>query len=40
MTESDIVIDAEEFGAEVEVKVVPYDEISKMMEDMNHLLFF
>ncbi len=40
MSESDIVIDAEEFGAEVEVKVVPYDEISKMMEEMNHLLFF
>jgi sulfur relay (sulfurtransferase) DsrF/TusC family protein len=40
MTESDIVIDAEEFGAEVEVKVVPYAEINKMMEDMNHLLFF
>ena len=40
MTESDIVIDAEEFGAEVEVKVVPYDEINKMMEEMNHLLFF
>ncbi|GBD96731.1 MAG TPA: hypothetical protein ENG83_14655 [Nitrospirae bacterium] len=40
MTENDIVIDAEEFGAEVEVKVVPFDEISKMMEEMNHLLFF
>jgi sulfur relay (sulfurtransferase) DsrF/TusC family protein len=40
MTESDIVIDAEEFGAEVEVKVVPYDEINKMMEEVNHLLFF
>jgi sulfur relay (sulfurtransferase) DsrF/TusC family protein len=40
MTESDIVIDAEEFGADVEVKVVPYDEISKMMDEMNHLLFF
>ncbi len=40
MTEKDIVIDAEEFGADVEVKVVPYAEISKMMEDMNHLLFF
>lgn len=40
MTESDIVIDAEEFGADIEVKVVPYDEINKMMEDMNHLLFF
>ena len=40
MTENDIVIDAEEFGADVEVKVVPFDEISKMMEEMNHLLFF
>jgi sulfur relay (sulfurtransferase) DsrF/TusC family protein len=40
MTESDIVIDAPEFGAELEVKVVPYAEISQMMEEMNHLLFF
>lgn len=40
MTESAIVIDAPEFGAELEVKVVPYAEISQMMEDMNHLLFF
>ncbi|MBC8412551.1 DsrE family protein [bacterium] len=40
MTEEDIVIDAEEFGADVEVKVVPFAEINKMMEDMNHLLFF
>jgi sulfur relay (sulfurtransferase) DsrF/TusC family protein len=40
LSADDIVIDAEEFGAEVEVKVVPYDEINKMMEDMNHLLFF
>ncbi len=40
MTESDIVIDAEEFGADITVKVVSYDEITKMMEEMNHLLFF
>lgn len=40
MTEKDIVIDAEEFGADIEVKVVPYAEITKMMEEMNHLLFF
>ena len=40
MTESDIVIDAPEFGAEVDVKVVPYEEINKMMDEMNHLLFF
>jgi len=40
MSENDIVIDAPEFGAELEVKVVPYAEITKMMEEMNHLLFF
>jgi sulfur relay (sulfurtransferase) DsrF/TusC family protein len=40
LSESDIVIDAEEFGADIEVKVVPYDEITKMMEEMNHILFF
>ncbi|MBI5663919.1 MAG: DsrE family protein [Nitrospirae bacterium] len=40
LSEKDIVIDAPEFGAEVEVKVVPYSEISQMMEEMNHLLFF
>ncbi len=40
LTENDIVIDAEEFGAEVTVKVVPYTEITKMMEEVNHLLFF
>ncbi len=40
LTESDIVIDAEEFGADIEVKVVPYEEINKMMTEMDHLLFF
>ena len=40
MSEKDIVIDAPEFGAEVEVKVVPYAEITKMMEEQDHLLFF
>ena len=40
LSESDIVIDAPEFGADIEVNVVPYAEISKMMEDMHHLLFF
>jgi len=40
LSESDIVIDAEEFGADVTVQVVPYDDITKMMEEMNHLLFF
>lgn len=40
LSESDIVINAEEFGADVEVKVVPFEEINKMMDDVNHLLFF
>jgi sulfur relay (sulfurtransferase) DsrF/TusC family protein len=40
LSESDIVLDAEEFGADLKVNVVAFDEISKMMEDMNHLLFF
>ncbi len=40
LSEKDIVIDAPEFGAEVEVKVVPYSEITQMMEEQHHLLFF
>ncbi|MDH4027895.1 MAG: DsrE family protein [Nitrospirota bacterium] len=40
LKEENIVIDAPEFGADVEVKVVPYAEIATMMEEMNHLLFF
>ena len=40
MTESDIVIEAPEFGADVDVRVVPYEEINKMMEEVDHLLFF
>lgn len=39
-TEDDVVTDAEEFGAEIEAKVVPFAEITKMMENSNHLLFF
>ncbi|MEW6599639.1 MAG: DsrE family protein [Nitrospirota bacterium] len=40
LSESDIVLDAPEFGADMEVKVVSYAEIAKMMDDMHHLLFF
>ncbi len=40
LSENNIVMDAEEFGAEMKVKVVPFDEITKMMEGVNHLLFF
>lgn len=40
LTENDIVIDAEEFGADMTVQVVPFAEINKMMEEARHLLFF
>jgi len=40
LTENDIVMDAEEFGADINVQVVPFQEINKMMEESNHLLFF
>ena len=40
LTENDIAMDAEEFGAEMKTKIVPFSEISKMMEEVNHLLFF
>ncbi len=40
LTEDDIVMDAEEFGADITTQVVPYEKITKMMEEMNHLLFF
>ena len=40
LSENDIVMDAEEFGADMKVKVVPFDAITKMMDEMNHLLFF
>jgi sulfur relay (sulfurtransferase) DsrF/TusC family protein len=40
LTENDIVMDAEEFGADITTQVVPYSEINKMMEESNHLLFF
>lgn len=40
LTDNDIVMDAEEFGADITVQVVPFQEINKMMEEVNHLLFF
>lgn len=40
LTENDVVLDAEEFGADMTAKIVPFAEINKMMEEMNHLLFF
>jgi len=40
LSEKDIVMDAPEFGADMTTKVVPFSEITKIMEDVNHLLFF
>ncbi len=40
MTEDDIVMNAEEIGGDMDVQVVPYETIAKMMEDVKHLLFF
>ncbi|RJQ50059.1 MAG: hypothetical protein C4538_00860 [Nitrospiraceae bacterium] len=40
LSEKDIVMDAEEFGADMTTKVVPFADITKMMEQVNHLLFF
>lgn len=40
LSENNIVMDAEEFGADMKVKVVPFSEITKMMEEVNHLFFF
>lgn len=40
LSEKDIVMDAPEFGADMTTKVVPFSEITKIMEDVDHLLFF
>jgi sulfur relay (sulfurtransferase) DsrF/TusC family protein len=40
LSEDNLVMDAEEFGADIDCKVLPMDDINKMMDDMNHLLFF
>ncbi len=40
LKEDDIVMDAEELGAEVTTEVVPYDQIQQEMESADHLLFF
>lgn len=40
LSDKDIVLDAEEFGADIEAKIVPYAEIAAMMEESKHLLFF
>ena len=39
-TESDVVMDAEALGGETTAKIVPYSEILKEMEAMDHLQLF
>jgi len=36
----DRLLDAEDMGADKKLQIVTYDEIQKVMEDSNHLLFF
>ncbi len=40
LTENDIVMDAEEMGAEVTTEVVPFEEILKEMETADKVLYF
>ena len=36
----DRLLDAEDMGADKKLQIVPYDEIQKVMESSDHLLFF
>ncbi len=40
LTQDDIVMDAEELGAEVTTQVVPFDEIMKEIETADQVLYF
>jgi len=40
LTEDQVIMDAEDMGAELKAKIASYDEIVKEMEACNHLLFF
>ncbi len=37
--EADLIMDAEDIGGETRAQIVPYSEIQKEMEEVNHLLF-
>lgn len=39
LTEADILMDAEDIGGETNAQIVPFSEISKEMEAVDHLLF-
>ncbi len=36
----DMIVDAEDMGAEKKIQVVPFDTIKKVIESANHLLYF
>ncbi|MCX8069597.1 MAG: DsrE family protein [Thermodesulfovibrionales bacterium] len=40
LSENDIVLDAEKYGADTKAKIVPYSEIQKVMDEVDHLQFF
>jgi sulfur relay (sulfurtransferase) DsrF/TusC family protein len=39
LTEADLLMDADDIGGEVKAQIVPYSEITKEMESVDHLLF-
>ncbi|MEJ2698013.1 MAG: DsrE family protein [Candidatus Sulfobium sp.] len=39
LTEADLLMDADDIGGEVKAQIVPYSEIMKEMESVDHLLF-
>lgn len=40
ITEDSLIMDAEDIGGETNARIVPYSEIAKVMESVDHLQFF
>ncbi len=40
ITEDSLIMDAEDIGGETNARIVPYSEIAKIMESVDHLQFF
>lgn len=40
LSETSLIMDAEDIGGETKANIVPFDEIMKEMDSANHLLFF
>ncbi|HIJ60049.1 MAG TPA: hypothetical protein HPP56_05475 [Nitrospirae bacterium] len=40
LTEKDVVLDAEKFGADTKAEIVPYSFIHQKLEEVDHLQFF